>query len=79
MSFELGSHGGLLGQGEPCRLIVRKEKSLSEILQFSTAGLEIGQQVVIMAGPICLKDIAHGLGEMGLKPTPCSTAGDWSS
>jgi hypothetical protein len=48
-------------------LVVRKEKSLSEILQFSTAGLEIGQQVFIMAGPTCLKDIAHGLGEMGLK------------
>ena len=67
MSFDLGSHGGLFGQGEPCRLVVRKEKSLSEILQFSTAGLEIGQQVVIMAGPTCLKDIAHGLGEMVLK------------
>jgi hypothetical protein len=67
MSFDLGSHASLVGQGEPCRLVVRKEKSLSEILQFSTAGLEIGQQVVIMAGPICLKDIAHGLGEMGLK------------
>src|ERR1017187_3322826 len=67
MSFELGSHGGLLGQGEPCRLVIRKEKSLSEILQFSTAGLEIGQQVVVMAGPTCLKDIAHGFGETGLK------------
>ena len=67
MSFDLVFHGGLREQGEPCRLVVRKEKSLSEILQFSTAGLEIGQQVVIMAGPICLKDIAHGLGEMGLK------------
>ncbi len=67
MNFDLGSHGGLMGQGEPCRLVVRKEKSLSEILQFSTAGLEIGQQVVIMAGPTCLKDIAHGLSETGLK------------
>jgi hypothetical protein len=67
MSFDLGSHGSPLGQGEPCRLVVRREKSLSEILQFSTAGLEIGQQVVIMAGPTCLKDIAHGLGEAGFK------------
>ncbi len=67
MSFDLGFHGGLMGQGEPCRLVVRKEKSLSEILQFSIAGLEIGQQVVIMAGPTCLKDIAHGLSETGLK------------
>ena len=67
MNFDLGSHGGLLGQGEPCRLVLRKEKSLSEILQFSIAGIEIGQQVVIMAGPTCLKDIAHGLSETGLK------------
>ena len=67
MSFDMGSHGSLAGQGEPCRLVLRKEKSLSEILQFSTAGLEIGQQVVIMAGPTCLKDIAHGLSETGLK------------
>ena len=67
MSFDLGTHGSLMGQGEPCRLVIRKEKSLSEILQFSTAGLEIGQQVVIMAGPTCLKDIAHGLSETGLK------------
>jgi hypothetical protein len=48
-------------------LVVRKGKSLSEILQFAIAGLEIGQQVVVMAGPTCLKDIAHGLGEAGLK------------
>jgi hypothetical protein len=48
-------------------LVIRKEKSLSEILEFSIAGLEIGQQVVIMAGPTCLKDIAHGLSEAGLK------------
>ncbi len=67
MSFDLFSHGSLMGYGEPCRLVIRKEKSLSEILQFSTAGLEIGQQVVIMAGPTCLKDIAHGFGETGLK------------
>lgn len=67
MSFDLGSHGSLLGQGEPCRLVIRKDKSLSEILQFSIAGIEIGQQIVIMAGPTCLKDIAHGLGATGLK------------
>ena len=67
MSFDLMNHGSLMGYGEPCRLVIRKEKSLSEILQFSTAGLEIGQQLVILAGPTCLKDIAHGLSETGLK------------
>jgi len=67
MSFAFDYHGSLMGQGEPCRLVVRKERSLSEILQFSLGGLEIGQQVVILAGPACLKDIAHGLAETGLK------------
>jgi hypothetical protein len=67
MSFHLGNHSSLTGPGELCRLVIRKEKSLSEILQFSIAGLEIGQQVVVMAGPTCLKDIAHGLSETGLK------------
>jgi len=67
MSFHLGTHSSLMGPGELCRLVVRKEKSLSEILQFSIAGLEIGQQVVMMAGPTCLKDIAQGLSETGLK------------
>ena len=67
MNFDMGSHGGLLGQGETCQLVIRKEKSLSEILQFAIAGIEIGQQIVVMAGPTCLKDIAHGLGESGLK------------
>lgn len=67
MSFDFLNHASLMGQGEPCRLVVRKEKSLSEILQFSTAGLEVGQQIVVMGGPTCLKDIAHGLSEMGLK------------
>ena len=67
MSLDLAFHGSLSGNGESCQLVVRKEKSLSEILQFTTAGLEIGQQVVIMAGPTCLKDVAHGLTETGLK------------
>ena len=67
MNFDLVSHGGLMGQGEPCRLVLRKEKSLSEILQFAIAGIEIGQQIVVMAGPTCLKDIAHGFTETGLK------------
>ncbi len=67
MSLYLGAHESLFGQGEPCRLVVRKEKSLSEIIQFCSAGLEIGQQVVIMAGPTCLKEIAHGFSETGHK------------
>ena len=48
-------------------MVLRKGKSFSEILQFSLGGIEIGQQVVILAEPTCLKDIAHGLSETGLK------------
>jgi hypothetical protein len=55
-------------QAPACRLIVREQRSLSEILEFVTAGMEIGQQVVAMAGPTCLKDLALGLGQNGLRP-----------
>jgi hypothetical protein len=51
-----------------CRLVVRREAGLVEIADFVIAGLQIGQQVVAMAGPSCLKEIAHGLGEVGLRP-----------
>src|SRR6266700_485189 len=51
-----------------CRLVVREQKGLTEVLAFVKAGLEIGQQVVAMAGPACLKDLALALGENGLRP-----------
>jgi len=57
-----------MAQGDACRLVIRREKGLSEILQFVSAGLEIGQQVVVMAGPTCLKEIARSLGDNGLRP-----------
>jgi hypothetical protein len=63
----LEKHGGPASHLDLCRLVVRKEKGLSEILQFAIAGLEIGQQVIVMAGPACLKDIARGLSENGLR------------
>jgi hypothetical protein len=47
---------------------VRKEKALSEVVQFVMAGVEMGQQVVVVAGPACLKDLAHSLKENGLRP-----------
>ena len=52
----------------PCRLVVRKETGLAEISEFVIAGLQIGQQVVAMAGPSCLKEIAYNLGEAGVRP-----------
>lgn len=59
------------GMGAPaatCRLVVRKERGPGEILQFVAGGLEMGQQVVALAGPTCLKDLARSLTENGLRP-----------
>ena len=67
MSLEAGNHAGPGARGEACRLVIRKDKGLSEILQFVISGIEIGQQVVILAGPACLKEVARGLSETGLK------------
>lgn len=52
----------------PCRLVVRKETAPAEVAQFIIAGLEVGQQVVVVAGPACLKDLARSLTENGLRP-----------
>jgi len=57
-----------MAQPDACRLVVRKEKGLFEVLQFVIPGLEIGQQVVIVADPICLNEVARGLSESGLRP-----------
>ena len=68
MGVQVSDHAGLAAQADACRLVVRKEKGLFEILQFVIPGLEIGQQVVIVAGPTCLNDVARGLSENGLRP-----------
>jgi hypothetical protein len=68
MGADLSNHAGLAAQADACRLVVRKEKGLTEILEFIIAGLEIGQQVVIVAGPTCLNEVARGLSEDGLRP-----------
>jgi hypothetical protein len=68
MGATLATRSGLPAQADACRLVIRKEKGLSEIVQFVAAGLEVGQQVVVMAGPTCLKEIARSLGEGGLRP-----------
>ncbi len=51
-----------------CRLVVRREETLAEISQFVIAGLQIGQQVVAVAGPDCLKEVAQSLNQAGLHP-----------
>jgi hypothetical protein len=54
--------------GNACRLIVRKKPGPAEILQFVVGGVEIGQQIVVLAGPAWLKDLARTLSENGLRP-----------
>jgi len=62
------AHAGVMAQADACRLIVRNEKGLSEILQFVIPGLEIGQQAIVVADPTFLNNIARGLSENGLRP-----------
>lgn len=51
-----------------CRLLVRKKPGPVEITQFVVGGVEIGQQIVVLAGPAWLKELARILGESGLRP-----------
>lgn len=51
-----------------CKVIVRTEQNLSAISQFVIEGLQIGQQVVAMAGPRFLRELARNLGESGMRP-----------
>ena len=61
-------HVGLMAQADTCRLVVRKDKGLREIIQFVVPGLEIGQQIVVVGDPTFLNNIARGLSEYGLRP-----------
>jgi hypothetical protein len=68
MAEDKGTGGAPAPRAYPCRLVVRKDKGPAEVLEFLVAGLEMGQQVVAMAGPTCLKDLARSLTESGLRP-----------
>lgn len=68
MTPAAGTGQGLAPQPTSCRLVVRKNRGLEEILQFVVAGLEVGQQVVALAAPSCLKELACGVSECGMKP-----------
>jgi hypothetical protein len=59
----------------PCRLLDRQREQLQDVLSFVKAGIEAGQQVVIMAGPDCLKDLGRRLGEGGQRPEPLLRSG----
>jgi len=51
-----------------CRLLVRRKPGPAEVIQFVAGGIEIGQQIVVMAGPAWLKALARILSENGLRP-----------
>jgi MEDS: MEthanogen/methylotroph, DcmR Sensory domain len=52
----------------PCRVVMRKDANLTEVSRFVIEGLQIGQQVVAMAGPAFLRELARSLGESGMRP-----------
>ena len=49
-----------------CHLMVRQQEGPAEFLRFMLEGMEVGQQVVAMAGASCLTNLARALGESGL-------------
>jgi hypothetical protein len=51
-----------------CQVVVRSDQGLARVTQFVIEGLQIGQQVVTMAGPRFLRELARDLGESGLRP-----------
>lgn len=51
-----------------CRVVMRGDQMTVPLVQFVMEGLQIGQQVVVMAGPRFLREVARSLGESGLRP-----------
>ncbi|MGH9449497.1 MAG: MEDS domain-containing protein [Terriglobia bacterium] len=51
-----------------CKVAIRKDQHLAPVSEFVIEGLQIGQQVVAMAGPRFLREVAHGLAESGMRP-----------
>ena len=68
MQASPGSDKGLAHNSASCRLVVRKNRGFTEVLPFVVEGLEMGQQIVALAAPACLKELARGISETGLKP-----------
>src|SRR5487761_27301 len=51
-----------------CRMVVRDDPSLTQVSQFVIEGLQIGQQVVAMAGARFLRELAQDLSQSGFRP-----------
>ncbi len=50
-----------------CRFFIRTQAEPLEVLQFVISGLEVGQQVVALAGPTWLKELAASLNGKGFR------------
>ena len=57
-----------LGQEGKCRLLIRRQPNPAEVLQFVSSGLEVGQQIVVLATPAWLKDLAAALTANQFRP-----------
>ena len=68
MKKEIDSVSPLANQGCMCKLITRREKGPAEVMPFVIGAIEVGQQVVVMAGPTFLKELASNLSDRGLRP-----------
>ena len=67
MKKEIDSVSPLAAQGCLCKLITRREKGPAEVMPFVIGAIEVGQQVVVMAGPTFLKELASNLSDRGLR------------
>jgi len=67
MKKEIDSVSPLAIQGCMCKLITRREKGPAEVMPFVVGAIEVGQQVVVMAGPTFLKELASNLSDRGLR------------
>ena len=67
MKKEIDSVSPLASQGCVCKLITRREKGPAEVMPFVIGAIEVGQQVVVMAGPTFLKELASNLSDRGLR------------
>jgi hypothetical protein len=68
LTFEKPSVRNTPSASVSCRVVIRNNEGLSQVSQFVVEGLQIGQQVVAMAGPRFLRELARDLGESGLRP-----------
>jgi DcmR-like sensory protein len=50
-----------------CRFVIRQQPETAEVLQFVIGGIEIGQQVIALADPTWLKNLAASLNQKGIR------------